>query len=267
MESARTPLRVDIVTVFPTMLRGFLEESMIARAVKLGAVRFRFVNPRDFASDPHRSTDDRPYGGGPGMVMLPGPLCDAVESVRDADAHVVFMTPSGRPFRQEDAGRLSRERHLVFLCGHYEGIDERARAALADEEISIGDYVLTNGVLPAAVVIDAVVRLLPGVLGGGADATSDESFQQGLLEPPQYTRPEVFRGARVPEVLLGGNHKAIAAWRREQAELRTLERRPDLAAAAGLPRPPEPPRRRRTRRKAPDNHTSTSHLAETEQNP
>jgi tRNA (guanine37-N1)-methyltransferase len=233
------------------MLRGFLEESMIARAVKLGAVRFRFVNPRDFASDPHRSTDDRPYGGGPGMVMLPGPLCDAVESVRDDETHVVFMTPSGRPFRQEDAGRLARERHLVFLCGHYEGIDERARAALADEEISIGDYVLTNGVLPAAVVIDAVVRLLPGVLGGGEDATRDESFQQGLLEPPQYTRPEVFRGRKVPEVLLGGNHQAIAAWRREQAELRTLERRPDLAAAAGLPRKEEPKKKRRARRPAP----------------
>jgi tRNA (guanine37-N1)-methyltransferase len=268
MDEAREPLRIDIVTVFPNMLRGFLEESMLARAVKLGAVRFRFVNPRDFTTDPHRSTDDRPYGGGPGMVMLPGPLCDAVESVRDDDARVVFMTPSGKPFRQEDAGRLALARHLVFLCGHYEGIDERAREALADEEISIGDYVLTNGVLPAAVVIDAVVRLLPGVLGGGEDATRDESFQQGLLEPPQYTRPEVFRGRKVPEVLLGGNHQAIAAWRREQAELRTLERRPDLAAAAGLPRKEEPKKKRRARRPAPAPQQQC-HLATetTEQNP
>ncbi len=199
------------------------------------------------------------------MVMLPGPLCDAVESVRDGDAHVVFMTPSGKPYQQADAGRLARERHLVFLCGHYEGIDERAREALADEELSIGDYVLTNGVLPAAVVIDTIVRLLPGVLGGGEDATRDESFQQGLLEPPQYTRPEVFRGRKVPEVLLGGNHAAIAAWRREQSELRTLQRRPDLAAAAGLPRPVEPKKKRRARRTAPA--ASQSHLAETEQTP
>ena len=265
MDAAKGPLRIDIVTVFPSMLRGFLEESMLARAVKLGAVRFQFVNPRDFTTDPHRSTDDRPYGGGPGMVMLPGPLCDAVESVRDDDAHVVFMTPSGKPYQQADAGRLARERHLVFLCGHYEGIDERAREALADEELSIGDYVLTNGVLPAAVVIDTIVRLLPGVLGGGEDATRDESFQQGLLEPPQYTRPEVFRGRKVPEVLLGGNHAAIAAWRREQAELRTLQRRPDLAAAAGLPRPVEPKKKRRARRTAPA--ASQSHLAETEQTP
>lgn len=263
MNAAGAPLRIDIVTVFPSMLRGFLEESMLARAVAQGAVRFRFVNPRDFATDPHRSTDDRPYGGGPGMIMLPGPLCDAVETVRDAEARVVFMTPSGRPFRQSDAERLARERHLVFLCGHYEGIDERAREALADEEISIGDYVLTNGVLPAAVVIDSVVRLLPGVLGGGEDATRDESFQQGLLEPPQYTRPEVFRGRRVPEVLLKGNHQAIAAWRREQSERRTLERRPDLAAAAGLPRAGKPAGRR-ARRAAP---AAKRHLAETEKTP
>ena len=268
MDAVKDTLRIDIVTVFPNMLRGFLEESMLGRAAKMGAVAFRFVNPRDFATDAHRSTDDRPYGGGPGMVMLPGPLCDAVESVRDDDAHVVFMTPSGKPFRQEDAGRLAQRRHLVFLCGHYEGIDERARAALADEELSIGDYVLTNGVLPAAVVIDAVVRLLPGVLGGGEAATRDESFQEGLLEPPQYTRPEVFRGVRVPEVLLGGNHAAIAAWRREQAERRTLERRPDLAAAAGLPRP-EPAPKKRPRRKAPATTRTPlqSHLAEKEENP
>lgn len=265
MDETKNPLRIDIVTVFPNMLRGFLEESMLARAVSRGAVRFRFINPRDFTTDPHRSTDDRPFGGGPGMVMLPGPLFDAVESVRNESTHVVFMTPSGKPFQQADAGRLARENHLVFLCGHYEGIDDRARELLADEEISIGDYVLTNGVLPAAVVIDTIVRLLPGVLGGGPTATQDESFQQGLLEPPQFTRPEVFLGRRVPEILLGGDHKAIATWRREQAELRTLERRPDLAAAAGLPRVEEPMKKKtRARRTVP---ASRNHLVETEQTP
>lgn len=241
---APEPLRIDVVTIFPGMLKGFLEESMLKRAVRLGAVRFGTVDPREFTHDARRTTDDRPFGGGPGMVMLPGPLFGAVESVATEASRVLVMTPSGKRFGQRDAERLANERHLVFLCGHYEGIDDRVREALATEEFSIGDYVLTNGALPAAVIIDAVVRLLPGVLGGDG-AAQDESFQQGLLEHPQYTRPLDFRGMRVPAVLRSGDHRAIAAWRLAEAERRTLERRPDLAALAGLPRSPVPPKKKR----------------------
>ena len=239
------PLRIDVVTIFPNMLNGFLEESMLKRAANKGAVTFGTVNPRDFAEDARRTTDDRPYGGGPGMIMIPGPLFGAIESVTTDATQVLLMSPSGKRFEQADAERLSKASHLVFVCGHYEGIDERVKDALVDEELSIGDYVLTNGVLPAAVIIDAVVRLLPGVLGAGEGATQDESFQKGLLDYPQYTRPEDFRGLRVPDILLGGHHKNIADWRQEQAEQRTLERRPDLAALAGLPRPPKESTKRR----------------------
>jgi len=221
------PLRVDVLTIFPGMLRGFLEESMLKRAVELGAVEFRTVDLRDFTRDVHRTTDDRPYGGGPGMVMKPEPLFEALEAVLDEDAHVALMTPQGRRFRQDVALELARCRHLVFVCGHYEGVDERVRTAFQPDEISIGDYVLTNGVLPAAVVIDAVVRLLPGVLGGDGAAAA-ESFMTGRLDHPHYTRPAEFRGLSVPEVLRSGDHGAIARWRREQSERRTAERRPDL---------------------------------------
>lgn len=246
--SDRDCLCVDIVTVFPTMLNGFLDESMLKRAAKLGAVKFGTVNPRDFTTDAHRTTDDRPYGGGPGMVMLADPLMKAVESVATPASKIIMMTPSGKTFAQADAKRLAREKHLVFVCGHYEGIDERVRQLLAPEEISIGDYILTNGVLPAAVVIDSVVRLLPGVLGGEG-ATHDESFETGLLEYPHYTRPPEYRGLRVPDILQSGNHKAIAAWRQSEAERLTLERRPDLALQAGLPRSaPINIKKRRTRR-------------------
>ncbi len=221
-------LEIDVITIFPGMLNGFLEESMLKRAQDLGACRMRAINLRDFAEGRHQVTDDRPFGGGPGMVMKPEPLFAAVESVRRPESRVILMCPQGRTFTQGDAERLSRESHLVFLCGHYEGIDERVRQALVTDELSIGDYVLTNGVLPAAVVIDATVRLLPGVLGAGEQATREESFSSGLLEFPQYTRPPEFRGMRVPEVLLSGNHPEIARWRREQAERRTMSRRPDL---------------------------------------
>ena len=248
MAGSPEPLAVDIVTEFPEMIRGYLGESMIGRASRMGAVRFRIVNPRDFTEDKWHKTDDRPYGGGPGMVMLPDPLVRAVESVREEGTKVLLMTPSGKPFVQADAHRLARERHLVFLCGHYEGIDDRVRQILQPEEISIGDYVLTNGALPAAVVVDATVRLLPGVLGGDG-ATEDESFETGLLDFPQYTHPVEYRGLRVPDILQSGNHAAIAAWRREQAERLTLERRPDLAAKAGLPRPPTPQKRKRRKAK------------------
>jgi len=221
------PLAIDVITIFPGMLKGFLEESMLKRAAVNGHVRFRTVDLRDFTADRHRTTDDRPYGGGPGMVMKPEPLFKAVESVATDGARVVLMTPQGKRFEQAVAQKLALEKHLIFICGHYEGVDERVREALVDEELSIGDYVLTNGVLPAAVVIDAVVRLLPGVLGGEG-AAEQESFSGGRLEYPQYTRPPQFNGMDVPEILLSGNHEQIAGWRKEQAEKRTRERRPDL---------------------------------------
>ncbi len=209
------------------MLTGFLQESMLKRAAARGQVLFNTVDLRDFTTDVHRTTDDRPYGGGPGMVMKPEPMFAAVESVRTAGARVILMTPQGRVFKQREAQTLALEHHLIFLCGHYEGVDERVRQALVTDEISVGDYVLTNGVLPAAVVSDAVVRLIPGVLGGEG-ATEEESFSNGLLEYPQYTRPPVFQGMPVPEVLLSGNHQAVAAWRSAMARERTHARRSDL---------------------------------------
>jgi tRNA (guanine37-N1)-methyltransferase len=224
-------LKVDVITLFPGMLTGFLEESMMKRAANAGLVEFNVVNPRDFTTDKHNTTDDRPFGGGPGMVMKCEPLFAAIESVQTSESRVILMTPSGKTFKQAEARRLADTcNHLIFVCGHYEGIDERVREALVDEEISIGDYVLTNGVLSATVVIDAVARLRPGVLGGGEEATEDESFSSGLLEFPQYTRPPEFRGMKVPEILFSGDHGKIAAWRHEQALTRTKERRSDLLA-------------------------------------
>lgn len=224
----RTPMRIDVVTLFPAMFEGFVGESMMKRAVRMGAVDIRTVDPRDFARDARRTVDDRPYGGGPGMLMKPEPLFEAIESVLTPDAKVILMAPSGKRFDQAAARKLSRERHLVFVCGHYEGIDERVRESLVTESYSIGDYVLTNGVLPAAVIVDSVVRLLPGVLGGGEEATRDESFTTNLLEYPQYTRPPVYRGMSVPRVLQEGDHAKVAAWRREKALGLTRKRRPDL---------------------------------------
>jgi len=220
-------LAIDVITIFPGMLKGFLGESMLKRAARQGLVRIRVIDLRRFAKGKHRTTDDRPYGGGPGMVMKPEPIFEAVESVAEPGAKVILMTPQGRKFSQAVAGELARERHLVFVCGHYEGVDERVSEALVNDEISIGDYVLTNGVLPAAVVIDAVTRLIPGVLGGEG-ATEQESFRESLLEYPQYTRPPEYRGMKVPEILLSGDHEEIARWRREQALARTRRRRPDL---------------------------------------
>lgn len=222
------PLIIDVVTIFPQMLNGFTGESMLKRASESGAVRIRTVDPRDFTTDAHRTTDDRPYGGGPGMLMKPDPIFAAVESVRTPAARIVLLTPQGRRFEQRVAWELSGAKHLIFVCGHYEGVDERIRQALVTDEISIGDYVLTNGVLAAAVVIDAVVRLLPSVLGGGESATKEESFNSGLLEYPQYTRPPAFRDMEVPEVLRSGDHEQIAQWRKREAEKRTRQRRPDL---------------------------------------
>jgi tRNA (guanine37-N1)-methyltransferase len=221
------PLTMDVITIFPHMLDGILGESMLKRAAQGGYIQVRGVDLRAFTRDVHRTTDDRPYGGGPGMVMKPEPIFEAVASVRQPASRVILMTPQGRRFDQTYARELSMARHLVFVCGHYEGVDERVRSGLVTDEISIGDYVLTNGVLPAAVVIDAVARLIPGVLGH-EESAGDESFSHGLLEYPQYTRPPVYAGMGVPEVLLSGNHGAVRAWREAQARQRTRERRPDL---------------------------------------
>ena len=225
--------QIDVVTLFPEMFQGFMGVSMMRRAVRMGAASIRTVDLRDFAQDARKTADDRPYGGGPGMLMKPEPIFEAIEALRTPETHVVLMAPSGNRFDQAAARRLACESHLVFLCGHYEGIDERVCESLVSEKLSIGDYVLTNGTLPAAVVIDAVVRLLPGVLGGGEEATRDESFTDNLLEYPQYTRPPEFRGMRVPEVLQGGDHQEVAAWHREKALNLTKRVRPDLLARAG----------------------------------
>lgn len=215
------------MTLFPRIVEGPLEESILKRARERGLVTIRVHNLRDFTHDKHRVVDDKPFGGGPGMVLKPEPIFEAVETLRRPDSCVILMCPQGRRFTQAVAHELSARPHLLIICGHYEGVDERVREALVQDEISIGDYVLTNGALAAAVLIDAVVRLLPGALGDEASAVCD-SFTDGLLEGPQYTRPAEFRGMRVPEVLLSGNHEEIARWRREQALRRTAQRRPDL---------------------------------------
>jgi len=218
---------IDILTLFPRIIEGPLQESILKRAQESGRVQIRVHNLRDYTRDKHRTVDDRPYGGGPGMLMKPEPIFEAVEKLQRADSCVVLMTPQGALFNQARARAFAQKPHLIIICGHYEGVDERVRQALVHEEVSIGDYVLTNGALAAAVVVDAVVRLLPGVLGH-EDGAADDSFATGLLEGPQYTRPPEFRGMRVPEVLLSGDHAAIARWRAEQARNRTQQRRPDL---------------------------------------
>ncbi len=221
-------MRIDILSLFPQIAAAALAESMIGKAQQKGLVQIHSHNIRDWARDKHRTTDDTPYGGGQGMVLKCEPLFEAVESLRTPESRVVYMSPAGVPFRQETAARLASDcSHLILLCGHYEGIDQRVIDTLVHEEISIGDYVLTNGAIAAVVVADAVVRLLPGVLGDAASAV-DDSFATGLLEFPHYTRPVEFRGARVPDILLSGNHAAIADWRRAQALDKTRRHRPDL---------------------------------------
>ncbi len=222
-------MRIDVLTLFPAMFRGPLDESMVQRARTCGRLELAIHNLRDFTHDRHRTVDDRPFGGGPGMLLKPEPIFEAVEHLAAEHTQVILLTPSGRPFTQAIARELSAREHLLLLCGSYEGFDERVREALVDDELSIGDYVLTNGALPAMVLIDAVTRLLPGVLGD-EQSSLEESFHQGLLEYPQYTRPAEFRGMRVPEVLLSGNHAEIARWRAEQAQMRTQARRPDMVA-------------------------------------
>jgi tRNA (guanine37-N1)-methyltransferase len=221
-------MRLDIVTLFPGICEGPLRESIVGRARERGLVEIRYTNPRSFAPDRHGTVDDTPYGGGAGMVLKPEPLFAAVEQVATAAAYVVLLSPQGQPFRQETAKRFAALPHLVLVCGHYEGVDERARQVLFDAEVSLGDYVLTNGTIAAVVVADAVIRLLPGVLGAD-ESSEDESFgRDGWLEYPQYTRPAEFRGMRVPEVLLSGDHAKIEHWRREQSLVRTAARRPEL---------------------------------------
>ncbi len=227
-------MQIDFVTLFPEFFTSPLSQSMLRRAQELGAVTFRIINLRDFAPDRHKVCDDRPFGGGPGMVMKIEPLVAAVRALQqeDPDTWVILLSPQGRLFDQEKAGELAARQHVALICGHYEGVDDRIRFYL-DEELSIGDYILTGGEIPALAVADAVTRLVPGVLGG-AGAAAEESFQTGLLEYPQFTRPRVFEGHEVPEVLLSGDHAAIARWRRQQALKRTAAQRPDLLKKAKL---------------------------------
>jgi len=219
-------MKVDVLTLFPAMFAGPLDESILRRARESGRLELILHDLRDWTHDRHRTVDGTPYGGGPGMVLKPEPIFEAIDELANDTTQVVMLTPQGEPFRQATARRLSAHEHLLLLCGSYEGFDERIRTRV-HHEISIGDYVLTNGALPAMVVIDAVTRLLPGVLGDDASSV-EESFSENTLDYPQYTRPAEYRGLEVPEVLQNGNHAAIEQWRREQAEQRTRERRPDL---------------------------------------
>ncbi len=226
-------MEIDILTLFPKLCEGPLGESMMKRAQEKGLATLRVHNLRDWATGRHAITDDAPYGGGQGMVMKCEPIFAAVEALRREESRVILLSPGGTPFRQPIAEGYARLPHLIFICGHYEGVDQRVLDHLVDEELSIGDYVLTNGAIAATIVTDAVVRLIPGVLGDEASAVED-SFSTGLLEYPQYTRPVVFRGWRVPDILLGGHHGEIARWRQARALEKTRLRRPDLL-------PPESP--------------------------
>ncbi len=224
-------MRIDVITLFPEILQGVLEHSILGRAQERGLVHIVLHQLRDYALDKHRTVDEKPYGGGPGMLLKCEPIFRCIEAVQALDekpGRVVLFSPGGQVFRQPRAMEYSRLDRIILLCGHYEGFDERVREHLAHDELSIGDFVLTNGALPALVVIDAVVRLLPGVVGNES-STAEESFAAGnLVEGPQYTRPEEFRGWTVPPVLLSGNHAEIAAWRQEQSRLKTARTRPDL---------------------------------------
>ncbi|MGA9351369.1 MAG: tRNA (guanosine(37)-N1)-methyltransferase TrmD [Anaerolineae bacterium] len=232
-------MHFDILTLFPDIFESVFSESIVKRAREAGLVSIAIHNIRDYATDKHHITDDTPYGGGGGMIMKPEPIFRAVEAIlgleegQEAEVPVILLSPQGRLFTQSAAREFSKHAHLVLICGHYEGVDERVRQFLATDEISIGDYVLTGGEIPAMVIVDAVTRLVPGVLGDPG-ATFEDSHAEGLLEYPHYTRPPVFRGWPVPEVLLSGNHAEIVRWRRQEALRRTFERRPDLLAKAQL---------------------------------
>ncbi len=220
-------MKIDVLTLFPKMLDGFVSESIVGRAVREHLIDLQVHNLRDWAKDARRTVDDRPFGGGAGMVLQTEVLCDAIASMQTQDTHVVYLCPDGQPLTTQKVRSLAQYSHLLLVSGHYESIDERFRNRCVNEEISIGDYVLTNGTLPAAVLIDAVARYVPGVLGAEQSLEQD-SFSHGLLTFPQYTRPTEFKGDAVPEVLLSGDHEAVAKWRLEQQMLRTIRRRPDL---------------------------------------
>jgi tRNA (guanine37-N1)-methyltransferase len=232
-------LRIDVITIFPGLFEPFVQESMVGIAVRDGHAEIGVRDLRDFTEDRHQVVDDAPYGGGPGMVMKPAPLVRAIEAVAgpkgpERPCHVVLMSPQGVRLDQPKLAELSRRERLAIVCGRYEGVDQRAVDLAVDEEISLGDYVLSGGEVPAMALIEGVVRLLPGVLGN-PESTRSESFQAGLLEGPQYTRPASFRGHEVPEVLLSGDHGAVARWREEQARERTRRRRPDLLSRTDEP--------------------------------
>lgn len=234
-------MKVDVLTLFPAILEPALHESILGIAREKGALDVALWNPRDFTSDRHRTVDDRPFGGGPGMVMKPEPLVLCAEKARQerGPGRVIVLTPAGRLFTQEVAKEYAREAHLVLVCGRYEGIDQRVVEVLGAEELSVGEFVLSGGEVAALAVVEAVARLLPGVLGGEA-STEEESFEEGLLEYPHYTRPAEFRGRRVPQVLLSGDHARIRAWRRARAEERTRARRgPEAAGGTGAAREEE----------------------------
>ncbi len=221
-------LRFDVITIFPNMFPAILNESIVKRAQAKRKITIKVHDLRDYTTDRHRTVDDRPFGGGPGMVMSPQPIFDAVKKIKSRrQAHVILLSPSGERLTQKTARRLARKKNLIVICGHYEGIDERVRERLADQSLSIGDYILTGGELPALVLIDCVTRLIPGVLGKD-ESLFQESFEQNLLEYPQYTRPANFRGMKVPDVLLSGNHAAIEKWRAQEALAHTQKFRPDL---------------------------------------
>lgn len=220
-------MKIQILTIFPRICESVLRESMLKRAQEKGLATLEAVDLREWATDKHHTTDDAPYGGGPGMVMKIEPIARALDTLRGDGTRVLLMSPQGRRFNQKMAEAYSREHHLILVCGHYEGVDQRVADHLVDEEVSIGDYVLTNGALAALVLTDAIVRLIPGVLGDAGSAAQD-SFSTGLLDYPHYTRPENFRDWKVPDVLLSGNHAAIEAWRRQRALELTQQRRPDL---------------------------------------
>jgi tRNA (guanine37-N1)-methyltransferase len=222
---------IDVVTLFPQMFSGVVGESILKRAQEGGQVKINLVNLRDYSKDKHKRVDDAPYGGGPGMVIMAEPVFDAVEKLREAgreESFLVLLTPGGVRFDQTLAQELSKQKGLILLCGHYEGFDERVSQGLSPLEVSIGDYVLTGGEIPAMVLLDSVSRLIPGVLGS-KDSLLQESFTSGTLEYPQYTRPQEVRGLKVPEVLVSGDHEKVADWREEKSKERTEERRPDLA--------------------------------------
>jgi tRNA (guanine37-N1)-methyltransferase len=231
-------MKIDVLTLFPEMFSGPLDASIVGRARKAGLLDLRLQNLRQWTHDRHKTVDDKPFGGGAGMVLKPEPIFEAVESLADDKTHVILTAPAGRPFTQAIARELVQKEHLLIICPSYEGVDERVCEALVDDELSIGDYVLTNGGLPAMVIIDAVTRLLPGSLGDDESAR-DESFSQSLLEYPHYTRPAEFRGMKVPEVLLSGHHAEILKWRAEQARELTENRRPDLLNNSGAENPPQ----------------------------